>query len=105
VAPRRGNAASGEVAGDGIRRCYAARLNLGYNQAAARASAAALCLQEREQIGVDRLCLRCWHAVWEVLVGLERPVLQQAGSITKCNTFLAGCCDGNQLRAFDRGAY
>ena len=28
-----------------------------------------------------------------------------AGSITKCNTFLAGCCDGNQLRAFDgRGA-
>src|ERR1700693_6060233 len=29
----------------------------------------------------------------------------RAGSITKCNTFLAGCCDGNQLRAFDsRGA-
>src|SRR4249919_1901879 len=28
-----------------------------------------------------------------------------AGSIPKCNTFLAGCCDGNQLRAFDgRGA-
>jgi hypothetical protein len=30
---------------------------------------------------------------------------ETAGSITKCNTFLAGCCDGNQLRAFDgRGA-
>jgi putative ABC transport system substrate-binding protein len=35
----------------------------------------------------------------------EIGVYTGAGSITKCNTFLAGCCDGNQLRAFDgRGA-
>jgi hypothetical protein len=36
---------------------------------------------------------------------LDEGAFEGAGSITKCNTFLAGCCDGNQLRAFDgRGA-
>src|SRR5271169_1726393 len=43
----------------------------------------------------------------------ETPVLQRHAEFVpsvnrtavKCNTFLAGCCDGNQLRAFDgRGA-
>ena len=32
-------------------------------------------LDEREQVGVDRVCLRGRHAVWETLVGLQRPVL------------------------------
>jgi hypothetical protein len=41
----------------------------------------------------------------EVVTAELAQLLKRAGSITKCNTFLAGCCDGNQLRAFDgRGA-
>jgi hypothetical protein len=34
-------------------------------------------LQEGQQVCVDRFRLRGRHAVWEVLVGLERPVFQK----------------------------
>jgi hypothetical protein len=34
-------------------------------------------LNERQKIGVDRVRLRRGHAVWEVLIGLQRSVLQQ----------------------------
>jgi hypothetical protein len=37
--------------------------------------AASLRFDEREQIGVNRICLRGGHAVRETLVGLQRPVL------------------------------
>ena len=33
-------------------------------------------LDEREQVGVDRVRLRGRHAVWKALVRLQRPVLQ-----------------------------
>src|SRR5436309_6140734 len=34
-------------------------------------------LDEREQVGVDRVCLSSGHAVWKTLVGLERCVLEE----------------------------
>src|ERR1019366_5478358 len=40
-------------------------------------STAFLTLDESQQVGVDRVRLRGWHAMREVLIGLERPVLQQ----------------------------
>jgi hypothetical protein len=55
-------------------------------------------------MGAER---RVVHDLINVVQGVVKlaPALIWAGSITKCNTFLAGCCDGNQLRAFDgRGA-
>ena len=42
----------------------------------ASAMASASGFQERQQVGVDRVCLRSRHAVREALVGLQRPVLQ-----------------------------
>src|SRR5271165_3804185 len=34
-------------------------------------------LDELQQVGIDRVRLRGGHAVWEALVSLQRPVLQQ----------------------------
>ena len=40
------------------------------------ATASALRIQERQQIDIDRVCVRGRHAVREVLIGFQRPVLQ-----------------------------
>ena len=34
-------------------------------------------LDESQQVGIDRVRVRGWHAMREILVGFERPVLQQ----------------------------
>jgi hypothetical protein len=36
-------------------------------------------LDEREQIGVDRVCLCGGHPVWEIFVCLQRAVLEELG--------------------------
>ena len=36
-------------------------------------------LDECQQIGVDLLSVRCWHAMREAVINLERAVLQQLG--------------------------
>ena len=57
------------------------RLMIGQSQQLGETVAASpeprlLALDERQQVGIDRLRLCGWHAMWEVLIGLERPILQ-----------------------------
>jgi hypothetical protein len=57
------------------------RLIFGQSQPQAEATADSrgrlLTLNECQKVGVDRLSVRGCHSVGKVLVGLERPVLQQ----------------------------
>ena len=58
---------------------------------AAKAPRRRSALEELQKVGIDRLCMRGRHAVREVFVGLEPPVLQQFGRQW------SGCDVGNDL--------
>jgi hypothetical protein len=65
------------------------------------------CLSNKTALAMIFKLAEAAERSWRRLDGHNQlpKVILGAGSITKCNTFLAGCCDGNQLRAFDgRGA-